>query len=98
MIRKRNLRSRVLRRNSNKRLYESIMKDVAKKVKNHLNENEEDYEYNYFCFDNFLAADLLNQLLSGYLSGEIEIEHDEQREDFIVIAQEMIDELENNMD
>ena len=94
MIR-RNLRNSVSSRNSNRRLYESIMKDVAKTVKNRLNENEEDYEYNYFCFDNFMAADLLNQLLSGYLSGEIEIPYDEQREDFIQIAQEMIDELEH---
>jgi hypothetical protein len=37
MIRKRNLSSNV----SNKRLYESIMKDVAKKVKKHLNESSE---------------------------------------------------------
>jgi len=59
MIR-RNLRNSVSSRNSNRRLYESIMKDVAKTVKNRLNENEEDYEYNYFCFDNFMAADLLN--------------------------------------
>ena len=95
MIRKRNLRSRVSSRNSNKRLYESIMRNISKTVKNRLNENEEDYEYYYFCFDNFMAADLLNQLLSGYLSGEIEIPYDEQREDFILIAQEMIDELEH---
>ena len=95
MIRKRNLRSRISSRNSNKRLYESIMRNISKTVKNRLNENEEDYEYNYFCFDNFMAADLLNQLLSGYLSGEIEIPYDEQREDFILIAQEMIEELEN---
>ena len=94
MIRKRNLRSRVSNRIFNRRLYESIMRDVSKKVKRHLNENEEDYEYKYFCFDNFMAADLLNQLLTGYLSGEIEIPYDEQREDFIQIAQEMIDELE----
>ena len=36
MIRKRNLRSRVSRGNSNKRLYESIMRDVAKTVKRYL--------------------------------------------------------------
>ena len=38
MIRKRNLRNRVLSRNSNRRLYESIMRDVAKTIKRHLNE------------------------------------------------------------
>ena len=38
MIRKRNLRNRVSSRNSNRRLYESIMKDIAKKVKRVLNE------------------------------------------------------------
>lgn len=38
MIRKRNLRSNISNRNSNKSLYESIMKDVAKTVKQHLNE------------------------------------------------------------
>ena len=49
MIRKRNLRNRISSRNSiyrissrnsNRRLYESIMRDVAKTVKRHLNENE----------------------------------------------------------
>lgn len=39
MIRKRNLRRRVSRGNSNKRLYESIMRDVARTVKRHLNED-----------------------------------------------------------
>ena len=38
MIRK-NLRSKVSSRKSNRRLYESIMRDVAKTVKRHLNEN-----------------------------------------------------------
>jgi hypothetical protein len=42
MIRKRNLRNTVSSRNSNKRLYESIMRDVAKTVKNNLNENYND--------------------------------------------------------
>ena len=37
MIRK-NLKSRVSSRNSNRRLYESIMRDVAKTIKRHLNE------------------------------------------------------------
>ena len=39
MIRKRNLRNKILSRNSNRTLYESIMRDVAKTVKRHLNEN-----------------------------------------------------------
>jgi len=39
MIRKRNLRNRVSSRNSNRRLYESIMRDVARTVKKHLNES-----------------------------------------------------------
>jgi glutaredoxin 2 len=39
MIRKRNLRSRVSSKNSNRALYESIMRDVVKTVKRHLNEN-----------------------------------------------------------
>jgi hypothetical protein len=39
MIRKRNIRNKILSRTSNRTLYESIMKNVAKTVKRHLNEN-----------------------------------------------------------
>ena len=48
MIRKRNLRNRVSSRNSNKRLYETIMKDIAKTVKRHLNENFIDQKPNIY--------------------------------------------------
>ena len=43
-----------MRRNNNKRLYESIMKDVAKTVKKHLNENSsfnKRFIYVYVHFD-----------------------------------------------
>ena len=43
MIRKRNLRNRVSSRNSNRKLYESIIRDVAKTVKKRLNESN-DYQ------------------------------------------------------
>ena len=43
MIRKRNLRNRVSSRNSNRKLYESIIRDVAKTVKKRLNESD-DYQ------------------------------------------------------
>ena len=34
----------MIRKRNNRRLYDSIMKDVAKTVKNHLNESSEQYE------------------------------------------------------
>ena len=56
MIRKRNLRSRVLNRNSNKRLYETIIKDVAKTIKRHLNESN-----NIIVYPNpgYITADMV---------------------------------------
>jgi len=52
MIRK-NLRNRVSSRNSNKALYESIMKDVAKTVKKHLNEANTNININDINYDDF---------------------------------------------
>ena len=72
MIRKRNLRSRVLSRNSNKRLYESIMRDIAKKVKRHLNESivEQDnfYDYSMEFYNDWLdhiSREVIEELISS---------------------------------
>jgi len=56
MIRKRNLRNRVSSRNSNKILYESIMRDVAKTVKRNLNEMDKNTLVTKYKLINFVQG------------------------------------------
>ena len=66
---KRNLRNRVSSRNSDRRLYESIMKDVAKTVKKHLNEGTNIFVENLISFKNFIVKYINNKkFINNYLN------------------------------
>ena len=72
MIRK-NLRNSVSSRNSNKKLYESIMRDVAKTVKKHLNEVSQDLvNRSIASAENKLKDPKLNSKIRKGLKNQIE--------------------------
>ena len=63
---RKNIKIMIRKRNNKRALYESIMKDVAKKVKKHLNEDTEqtkNVQYKYFPKDFDELQSLIEQLL-----------------------------------
>ena len=77
MIRKRNLRNRVSSRNSNRRLYESIMKNVAKTVKKRLiQENFSETPHEPYTSNLNIELYLENNLFGAYISDDYDSGYD----------------------
>jgi hypothetical protein len=77
MIRKRNLRNKVSSRNSNRRLYESIMKNVAKTVKKRLiQENFSETPHEPYTSNLNIELYLENNLFGAYISDDYDSGYD----------------------